>query len=426
MRIWEARLDQIPPAYFDSFMPPSPSRVILTALGCALALLLTSCASLGKRGELKVSINFSGGSGTVQEINQAGRTIRVTPTHHPDRGWDAWWYFRVDGVRPGDLLTIDLEGQHFATPNQAVFSVDNQNWHHTSPGKKAPGRMVYQQIVNASRVWFAWGPPFRVEEAKKVIGEAVRKSYYAKAFTLTRSNEGRPVPALRIDEPGVTGPQRLGLWIQARQHAWESGSSWVAAGLIDWLVSDDPNAAALRRKATINIVPIMDVDNVERGAGGKRQMPHDHNRDWSDNPHWAEVAAAMKSISKMNSVGQLDLFLDLHNPAPLNREPFFFMPPLDQFPPKGRRNHEDFIAAVKSEMTGPIRFDGLTKDNGSSYDPEWQRISSHWVRQQGGDHVVTVCLETPWNTPQSTVQGYRQVGREMGQAIGRFFSVNRR
>ncbi len=32
--------------------------------------------------------------------------------------------------------------------------------------------------------------------------------------------------------------------------------------------------------------------NLLYGAGGKEQKPHDHNRDWSENPHWFEVAAA--------------------------------------------------------------------------------------------------------------------------------------
>ena len=57
-------------------------------------------------------------------------------------------------------------------------------------------------------------------------------------------------------------------------------------------------AETLRKRALITIIPIMDVDNVERGAGGKNQKPHDHNRDWWDMSVWPEVQAAMKQIAE--------------------------------------------------------------------------------------------------------------------------------
>ena len=46
--------------------------------------------------------------------------------------------------------------------------------------------------------------------------------------------------------PFRIGSKRYGVWIQARQHAWETGGSWVSRGLIEWLVSDDPRAETLR------------------------------------------------------------------------------------------------------------------------------------------------------------------------------------
>jgi len=36
------------------------------------------------------------------------------------------------------------------------------------------------------------------------------------------------------------------------------------------------------------------------------------------------------------------------------------------------------------------------------------------------DHVVAVTLETSWNTPHSTTEGYRTVGRQQGLAIERY------
>ena len=70
----------------------------------------------------------------------------------------------------------------------------------------------------------------------------------------------------------------------------------MGRGFIAWAASDDPAAAELRKIATIHFIPIMDIDNVAIGAGGKDAIPRDHNRDWSDEPAYPEVAAAQAKI----------------------------------------------------------------------------------------------------------------------------------
>ncbi len=55
--------------------------------------------------------------------------------------------------------------------------------------------------------------------------------------------------------PGVylapAGKRRFTIWIQARQHGWETGSSWVGRGFMEWLVSSDPAAIALRQETSV-------------------------------------------------------------------------------------------------------------------------------------------------------------------------------
>ena len=146
----------------------------------------------------------------------------------------------------------------------------------------------------------------------------------------------------------ITERDRHGIWIQARQHAWESGSSWVCRGLVEWLVSDDDRAERLRKTSTIVIVPIMDMDNVTIGAGGKNEKPHDHNRDWGDEPHFPAVRAAMKKISAMNDDGSFDLFVDLHNPGAASKRPFFYVTPRKLLNAEGQGNVDRFLAACAS------------------------------------------------------------------------------
>ncbi len=267
------------------------------------------------------------------------------------------------------------------------------------------------------------GAPFVPADAQAVIDEAVAACPGAKAFELCRTPGDRPVPALRLSPKNDTLADRepMGIWVQARQHAWESGSSWVCRGLIEWLVSNDPRATALRKKAEIVVVPIMDVDNVALGAGGKQEKPQDHNRDWSDQPHHAAVAAAQELIKQMDTQRRFDLFIDLHNPGPGDKNPYFYVAPEEQLTELGKGNIEAFIDAAKREITGPLKFEGKTLVSGPNYDPNWRQISKNWVTAHTRDHVVAVTLETAWNTPASTQDNYLRVGGELGLAIERYF-----
>ncbi len=395
--------------------------------------LLLAPAQAARGGELKVEADFPGGSANVLEIDQTARRVRINPAPYKDRGFVCWWYFKLTGVEPNETVTLDIGEGVWATPDRAAFSLDGQTWRHTEPGQRDGKRIVFRQKVGARQVWFAWGPPFVPADAQKLVEEAAKRSPHATAFTLCQTRAKRPVPALRINEPaGGKAPaerdpaEKFGVWVQARHHAWESGSSWVCRGFVEWVMSGDPQAVALRRRADITIVPIMDIDSVADGAGGKNQRPQDHNRDWSDEPHWPSVAAAQREIARMDKAGQFDLFIDLHNPSANDKRPYFYVPPRDKLTELTRQNLIDFIAAAKRKITGPLKLADQVRESGASYDRNWQKISKNWVAFHTRDQVVAVTLETAWNTPNSTTEGYRQVGRQLGQAIERYFKTARR
>lgn len=384
-------------------------------------VLLFAPSAVHAQNDLKVSSDFPGGSARVESIDQQSRTITLLPFPHKDRGFICWWYLKVEGIQPGETLTLDVGGGVWATPDQASYSLDNKTWKLSSPGKRAKDRITYQIKVDGKEAWFAWGPPFVLQHANDLVQRTAKDSPHAVAFELCKSNGGRIVPALKVSQAGVKDEERLGVWVQARQHAWEAGSSWVGKGFVDWLVSNDPAAEALRKKAVVYIVPIMDVDNVETGAGGKNQKPHDHNRDWSEKPVYAEVAAAQKQLGELHKARRLDLFVDLHNPGAGDRQPFFFTPAVERMDPAARNNMDRFLAACRQEIAGPLKLAPKSRDSGSNYDPLWEKISTNWVVTNCKSHVVGVCLETSWNTPQSTTENYQRVGKELGLAIERCF-----
>ena len=287
-------------------------------------LVLTGSVAFG---EIQVDTDFPGGSGEVTQQKEKGQTVlRLDPADHPGKGWRCWWYVKLRGLPSGEPLILDVGEAPWATPDQAAYSIDGgQTWLQTEKGVREGKRIRYPLKLSATAAEVAWGPPFVPGDAAALVERLAEKLPEAVSFSLCETREGRETPALRIGPAGDGDTQRPLVWLQARQHAWESGSSWVAKGVGEWLVSDAPEAVALRGRAEIVLVPIMDIDNVHRGAGGKNQKPQDHNRDWGDAPHWNAVAAAQKEIGKAAEENRLAAFIDLHNPGANDRFPYFYV-----------------------------------------------------------------------------------------------------
>lgn len=398
------------------------------SLRCLFALLVVFSTALA-RGELIVTSDFENGSAVVDGIDQASGAIRIHPAGDPARGWPCWWSFKVGGIEPGRKLTIEIDrvpppntlSPVWSQPSHATYSVDDgRTWRQTEKAEKADGRARYTATIDADHAWFAWGPVFDVGDAHELVERLAAKHPFATEFELSKTRAGRAVPGLVVRDGDTTDAERYGLWIQARQHAWESGGSWVGRGFIEWLTSDDPRAGALRRKSLVYFVPVMDVDSVATGNGGKNQKPQDHNRDWSAAPRYPEVAAAQRRIAELDAAGRLDLFVDLHNPGPDDGRPFFFVAPDDTLSDVGRRNLARFVAAAKAEITGPLPMSPNTRPSGAGYSPQWREISKNWVTANTRSHVVAVTLETTWNSSASTAEGYATVGRQLGLAIERY------
>jgi hypothetical protein len=389
------------------------------------------------RGELKVASDFENGSCAVDGIDQATGTIRFRPAGDARRGWPCWWSFRVDGIEPGQIVTLAIapspqplphewgtgpDGKPLSAawsrPDRAAYSTDGgRTWRQTEKGADADGRRVWKQKIDAPTALFAWGPVFSVGDAHKLVERLDAEHAFATAFELAKSRAGRSVMGLVVREGDSPDAERRGIWIQARQHAWESGGSWVGRGFIEWLLSDDPRAKSLRTTAIVYYVPVMDVDNVATGNGGKNTPPQDHNRDWSTKPMYPEVAAAQKRIAELDKAGTFDVFVDLHNPGASEPRPYFFVSPDELLSPIRRRTLEHFLEASRTEIIGPLKLEPKAKPSGSSYSFKWREISKNWVTLNTRQHVVAVTLETAWNTPNSTQEGYCTVGRQLGLAI---------
>lgn len=391
---------------------------------------------------LTVEADFEGASVKVLETRAETQTVRFMPGGDARRGWPCWWYFRVNDLDPSKPLILELQGSDalmvqkgagfgkplgaaWAMPQWASISQDGKTWTHTPAGHLKDGHMTYEIKVTGPSLLVAWGPPYTPSRAAAFVHQAATGSANAVEMELCKSREGRSVPMLFISEGDRTPAQRFGIWIEARQHAWESGASWVCQGLAEWILGDDVSAQWLRQNAEVRIVPIMDVDNTFSGNGGKDALPQDHNRDWSDKPHWHEVAAAQKEIAALVASGHMDVFLDLHNPSPGDMKAFFYDAPPELFTPQSRENRDRFVNLAHDEISPVMPMLDKPREAGASYHPLWRQISGNWVLAHGNPHTIAPCLETPWNTERSTVETYKSVGAALARAVQKYLAADK-
>ncbi|MCM8524995.1 MAG: M14-type cytosolic carboxypeptidase [Lentisphaeraceae bacterium] len=378
--------------------------------------------------ELKVSSDFTGAS--AKNIQISANHLTLSPGGEGDRGFTCWWYVKVENVNLSEPFSVTVNaaglkqsrnrgiGSFWALPDKMSYSYDNKNWVHSENGTKSKNKATWTvKNPQQSTIWVAWGAPYLPADSKRLVDKL--PTGIAKPFVLCKTRAGNEVHAVKISSSNnISGKKAV--WIQARQHAWESGSSWVGEGLIEWICSDNSDAVKLREKAVIYYVPIMDVDNVATGNGGKEQSPHDHNRDWSDKPHWNSVTEAQKIIFKHIEDNTMSLFLDLHNPGPSDKNTFLFVTPLDIQSQSNQESQKKFIADLKKFVTGPLPFKNKVVVSGKNYHPMWKTISKSWFVLNSTENSCGVTIEIPWNTPKSLPEGYKKCGAEIGRAVSSF------
>lgn len=410
------------------------TRFCILTTGVALSFRSEAARLPTGAADLSAHTDFPGGGGIIEQVDSVRKVIRFQPHNERDGGWgQVWWYFRVDGLTPGQTLTLELNrGQPLSegVNTQAYWSADQRVWQQTEPGQAitdGSNRLfVYRQPVERSSLWFAYNIPYLPDQIETLRQDARLLGADARFFELCRSRKNRSVPALELISKKPGTQDRYGIWLQARAHAFESGTSWVLHELARWLLSRDPEAQKLRSIADITVVPVVDVDGVVEGRNGKNQHPHDHNRDWQQTPaHWEEVRAIQTGLSALIRQNKLDLFIDIHGPGQGSHA--YFIAPLPRVLPNDRQraNQTAFFDSLNaSELTKEVQKTQSMDQFYYSLREINPQTAAGWVTRTAPS-VVSMTLEVNMSAPLSTQEGYRLEGQALGRRIARYFTENR-
>jgi len=268
----------------------------------------------------------AGSAGPIEQVSETHFRIGVPGEADQDKRnrQASWYYFRIDGAK-GRTVTIELThlvgeynykpGAHAVTRNtRPVWSEDNRTWEHLEKIEwdDTKKELRFQVTPRTDRLWIAHVPPYTTEHLRTFLAD-LRKERAVKIENIGKTVGGRDIPLLTIND---RNPQLPVIWIMARQHAWETGTSHLTEAGVRWLLSSDPEAKKLREGATWKIFPMADPDGCARGGVRYNAHGYDLNRNWDNlNPKlMPEIAAQRAAILKwLDSGRRIDFFLTLHN-----------------------------------------------------------------------------------------------------------------
>jgi hypothetical protein len=211
-----------------------------------------------------------------------------------------------------------------------VISDDGKVWK-TVPTDRMPGNRVQLRVtLTAPTLHVARLEPYRLSDLDRLLTSIrthTNTNTNTNAKTKTKANAnrlvqietigqtagGRDLEIIRIGH--ATAPHRV--FVRARAHPWESGSSWVAQGLIERLLAGDEETTRFLRVYSVSVLPMANKDGVARGGTRFNLRGKDLNRNW-DRPADPLVSPENAALEKwlereIKSGRKPDLALELHN-----------------------------------------------------------------------------------------------------------------
>jgi hypothetical protein len=166
--------------------------------------------------------------------------------------------------------------------------------------------------MRTSQLYVARIEPYRLSDLERFL-DSIRASRVVQITPIGKTVAGRELEIVRIGNPDA--PYRV--FVRARAHPWESGSNWVAQGLIQRLLKDDEESRRFLSVYSVSVLPMANKDGVARGGTRFNLHGKDLNREWNkpaDRGLAPENAALETWLEAAIASGRRPhLALELHN-----------------------------------------------------------------------------------------------------------------
>jgi hypothetical protein len=231
------------------------------------------------------------------------------------------FHFLIE-ARPGSTLTLEFKNLDnvwngrpasiAAELKSAVISTNDRDWKPVSVESLAGNRVRLNVVMPGPRLYVARVEPYRLSDLDNLLA-SIRRNRLVAIDSIGKTVEGRSLEVVRIGDPRAAHR----VFLRARAHPWEAGSSWVAQGLIHRLLADDALSRKCLDRYCVYIMPLANKDGVARGRTRFNLRGKDLNRDWDKpaDPQLCPENYFLEAwLEKMIRAGQKpDLDLELHN-----------------------------------------------------------------------------------------------------------------
>jgi len=298
---------------------------------CFLAANLSAQTATAPR----FNTNFEGGClGKVETVGTNEFRCYV-PGQPDERGRNrqvSWFYFRMDNVakKPLVLTFTDLSGEYNDKPgavamdkdDQPVISYDQKTWTYFTGLEWNDEKKEFTLRITPEQdtIWIATLVPYTHADLLRCL-EDVGHSPNAVVEVIGRTVQGRDLHLVTVTNPEIPDEQKKVVWLQARQHAWETGTSFTLEGALRWAISNDPQAVKLRDQVIFKFTPMLDPDGCASGKVRFNANGYDLNRHWNqvDLRHkeflkiMPEIWYVKKTILSQHARKPIAVMVNLHN-----------------------------------------------------------------------------------------------------------------
>ena len=226
-------------------------------------------------------------------------------------------------AKPGSKLTLEFRNLDIVSNGQPAsvaaelkslsLSEDGRTWRAVET-RSLPGNRVQLHVEMAStRLYVARIEPYRLSDLERLF-KSIPANPRFQVMKIGKTVGGRDLEILRIGDP-MLAPYRV--FVRARAHPWESGSSWVVQGLVQRLLRGDEETRRFLRVYTLYVLAMANKDGVALGRTRFNLNGSDLNRNWdkpADKELSPENAALEAWVQSTIAAGRPpNLAVELHN-----------------------------------------------------------------------------------------------------------------
>jgi hypothetical protein len=278
----------------------------------------------GLQGFESIDTSFENASPLTYDVSDG--VVRVNLEYDYERGSPnraAGHIHFLVRARPGTKLTFEFRNLDNVWNGQAAsvagelkslsLSEDGRTWRAVETDSLPGNRVQLHVEMTSSTLYVARIEPYRLSDLQKMIAH-LPSDPRVRVTRIGKTVGGRDLEVIRIGEPMLA---RYRVFVRARAHPWESGSSWVAQGLIQRLLRGDEQARRFLRVYALYILPMANKDGVALGRTRFNLDGKDLNRNWDKpadpqlSPENAALEVWLQSMIKEGHVPSLAI--ELHN-----------------------------------------------------------------------------------------------------------------